>query len=146
MTSRNYFGKMKPTLGSVVPLAMFFLSVHAPATSEQQKDDFTFPVLVTPKDIGDARSINAKEAPTAKRPSCPFGASCYRKNPAHRQDHAHPGDQDFLQVGQGYSGTTSIMSKLNFRTVMKTRINQSASMGLTATGRILNTGRTSNTQ
>ena len=85
---------------------------------KQQKDDFTFPVLVTPKDIGDARSINAKEAPTAKRPSCPFGASCYRKNPAHRQDHAHPGDQDFLQVGQGYNGTVS--DKLNFRTVMKT--------------------------
>merc|ERR1719204_1004370 len=64
---------------------------------KQQKDDFTFPVLVTPKDIGGARSINSKEAPTAKRPSCPFGASCYRKNPAHRQDHAHPGDRDFLQ-------------------------------------------------
>ena len=74
---------------------------------KQQKDDFTFPVLVTPKDIGGARSIDAKEAPTAKRPSCPFGASCYRKNPAHRQDHAHPGDQDFLQVGQGYNGTVS---------------------------------------
>merc|ERR1719462_1039829 len=64
---------------------------------KQQKDDFTFPVLVTPKDIGGARSINSKEAPTAKRPSCPFGASCYRKNPAHRQDHAHPGDRDFHQ-------------------------------------------------
>ena len=29
------------------------------------------------------------------RKSCPFGASCYRKNPQHKSDEAHPGDDDY---------------------------------------------------
>ena len=30
-----------------------------------------------------------------RRPACQFGASCYRKNPAHRAEHSHPGDSDY---------------------------------------------------
>jgi len=30
-----------------------------------------------------------------RRSSCPFGSGCYRKNPQHRQDEAHPGDDDY---------------------------------------------------
>ena len=29
------------------------------------------------------------------RPSCPYGAGCYRKNPLHRQEESHPGDDDY---------------------------------------------------
>ena len=29
------------------------------------------------------------------RPICPFGISCYRKNPQHKIDEAHPGDNDY---------------------------------------------------
>lgn len=29
-----------------------------------------------------------------RRPACQFGASCYRKNPAHRAELSHPGDSD----------------------------------------------------
>uniref|UniRef100_A0A1A9W2U0 PBZ-type domain-containing protein n=1 Tax=Glossina brevipalpis TaxID=37001 RepID=A0A1A9W2U0_9MUSC len=29
------------------------------------------------------------------RPSCTFGVKCYRKNPSHRLELAHPGDNDF---------------------------------------------------
>ena len=26
----------------------------------------------------------------SSKPVCPYGASCYRKNPAHRREYAHP--------------------------------------------------------
>lgn len=32
--------------------------------------------------------------PTVKRTPCPYGATCYRKNPAHRTEQSHPGDSD----------------------------------------------------
>ena len=73
-------------------------------STSQEEDNFTFPVLITPEDVqdddareaGGTRKMNgdARQA-TARRPSCSFGASCYRKNPAHRNDTAHPGDHDF---------------------------------------------------
>ena len=31
-----------------------------------------------------------------KRISCPFGINCYRKNPQHKIDEAHPGDADYI--------------------------------------------------
>ena len=31
----------------------------------------------------------------ARRKSCPFGAACYRRNPVHKADEAHPGDTDY---------------------------------------------------
>lgn len=33
-----------------------------------------------------------------KRPVCQFGSSCYRKNPAHRAEQAHPGDDDYEEM------------------------------------------------
>jgi len=33
-------------------------------------------------------------------PSCAYGATCYRKNPAHRTEEAHPGDEDFRDPNQ----------------------------------------------
>ena len=30
-----------------------------------------------------------------ERPQCPFGTSCYRKNPQHKIEEAHPGDNDY---------------------------------------------------
>ena len=38
---------------------------------------------------------NLEEIKKATRPSCPFGSSCYRKNPVHRYEEAHPGDDDY---------------------------------------------------
>lgn len=35
------------------------------------------------------------------RPSCSFGAKCYRKNPQHRKDEAHPGDVDWADPSLG---------------------------------------------
>lgn len=32
------------------------------------------------------------------RPSCSYGATCYRKNPQHKIDAAHPGDSDYKGV------------------------------------------------
>ena len=37
----------------------------------------------------------ATENSKAPRPACPYGAGCYRKNPLHRQEEAHPGDDDY---------------------------------------------------
>ena len=36
---------------------------------------------------------NASDKPARK--SCSYGGSCYRKNPLHRRDEAHPGDDDY---------------------------------------------------
>ena len=41
---------------------------------------------------GEADKENRREVP---RPSCSYGASCYRKNPVHRREEAHPGDDDY---------------------------------------------------
>lgn len=63
-----------------------------------------FPVLVTPSDLIDSDDEPEKEnlkqkakeeIKKATRPSCPFGSSCYRKNPVHRYEEAHPGDDDY---------------------------------------------------
>merc|ERR1739845_319888 len=35
---------------------------------------------------------------TNSRPPCSYGASCYRKNPQHKIDAAHPGDSDYKGV------------------------------------------------
>ena len=37
----------------------------------------------------------ATENSKASRPACPYGAGCYRKNPLHRREEAHPGDDDY---------------------------------------------------
>ena len=68
-----------------------------------------FPVLVTPNDFIDSddepekenlKQQNKEERNTDLRPSCVFGSSCYRKNPVHRYDEAHPGDDDYRDVGE----------------------------------------------
>lgn len=79
---------------------------HSPNKSELGTTT-GFPVLVTPSDLIDSEDEPEKENLSQKakqenkksplRPSCPFGGSCYRKNPVHRQEEAHPGDDDFKQ-------------------------------------------------
>merc|ERR1711953_1660868 len=32
----------------------------------------------------------------AKRISCSYGSGCYRKNPQHKVEEAHPGDSDYV--------------------------------------------------
>ena len=40
-------------------------------------------------------NVESEEEPGTLRPSCPFGSACYRRNPQHRIDQAHPGDADY---------------------------------------------------
>jgi len=88
-------------------------SVEKEKDTSQEEDNFTFPVLITPEDVQDddakedvgTRKMNSDVSQaTARRPSCAFGASCYRKNPAHRNDTAHPGDHDFKDITDQDSG------------------------------------------
>uniref|UniRef100_A0A0K2TLQ9 Putative LOC100680322 [Nasonia vitripennis] n=1 Tax=Lepeophtheirus salmonis TaxID=72036 RepID=A0A0K2TLQ9_LEPSM len=70
----------------------------------------TFPVLITPADFRgssdedenndeDTSSVNSPPTKTSSnRPSCAYGTSCYRRNPQHRIDEAHPGDSDYNDV------------------------------------------------
>ena len=48
----------------------------------------------------DAAAVEAAAAAAAAsgRASCRFGAGCYRKNPQHKLDEAHPGDEDYVAV------------------------------------------------
>merc|ERR1712059_15694 len=84
----------------------------------KDEEPFTYPVLVTAEDLVDSddeagkenldknlikkkktggqKALTTKKDDGQKKPSCPFGASCYRKNPAHRQEAAHPGDPDYV--------------------------------------------------
>jgi len=39
---------------------------------------------------------SSKDGSSPLRSSCMFGSSCYRKNPAHRVEEAHPGDDDYV--------------------------------------------------
>ncbi|VEN51331.1 unnamed protein product [Callosobruchus maculatus] len=42
-----------------------------------------------------AASTSGTSNKIARRDRCWYGASCYRKNPIHRQDFSHPGDADY---------------------------------------------------
>lgn len=42
---------------------------------------------------GSPRSIAAEVS--TRRPKCPYGANCYRKNPSHKDECCHPGEQDW---------------------------------------------------
>jgi len=44
--------------------------------------------------ISDEDDDKENRSVTVRR-SCPFGGNCYRKNPLHRKDEAHPGDGDY---------------------------------------------------
>ena len=43
----------------------------------------------------DEKEDDKENRPVSVRKSCPYGSSCYRKNPVHRKDEAHPGDGDY---------------------------------------------------
>jgi len=71
-----------------------------------------FPVLISKDDMKDSEEEDEEDeeeeeaklradlkATAAKRvpprPSCNYGATCYRKNPKHKDEEAHPGDDDY---------------------------------------------------
>ncbi|XP_018024115.1 aprataxin and PNK-like factor [Hyalella azteca] len=41
----------------------------------------------------------------SKRKSCRYGGSCYRRNPQHKKDEAHPGDLDYLSAHSDDDGS-----------------------------------------
>ena len=53
MTSRSYFGKMNSTLGTDVPLAMFYIviAIFANETNNHYTRGYSFPIGTTPKKI-----------------------------------------------------------------------------------------------
>jgi len=62
------------------------------------------PAVVAPRDLIDSDEEPEKENLKQKvkendkkvvRPSCSFGSACYRKNPLHKAEEAHPGDEDY---------------------------------------------------
>ena len=59
-----------------------------PKDSNKPDTDSTQPVQTT------TSSSSQPNADT--RISCPFGINCYRKNPQHKIDEAHPGDVDYI--------------------------------------------------
>jgi len=59
-------------------------------------------LAITPENIkdsndkkGDVEENRKKTVIPVQRSSCLYGSSCYRKNPKHREDEAHPGDEDY---------------------------------------------------
>ena len=47
-------------------------------------------------DAGSSDSSDGDDQPAKK--SCPYGASCYRKNPVHFKEFSHPGDKDYTDT------------------------------------------------
>ena len=45
----------------------------------------------------------------SRRPSCPYGGSCYRQNPQHKGDEAHPGDDDYMDPTRSCHLVNSIL-------------------------------------
>ena len=80
-------------------------SNSAPASadsSNQQGAESTNPqssTTTTVKQEPDSSNVKTENssAPTAQndRPSCDHGIRCFRNNPGHRRDFAHPGDDDY---------------------------------------------------
>ena len=64
------------------------------------------PEVKAPVDNDGDKENRAEPEPVSSKPqkparkSCPYGASCYRKNPVHRVDEAHPGDDDYKDPAQ----------------------------------------------
>ncbi|KAG7315994.1 hypothetical protein KOW79_020860 [Hemibagrus wyckioides] len=48
-----------------------------------------------PESSGNSRTDVQQEAKVQRRTPCPYGTSCYRKNPIHFQECSHPGDDDY---------------------------------------------------
>lgn len=64
-----------------------------PSKKKDEKDGYESDVVVEPDESNEA-SNNAPR----RRPICQYEASCYRKNPVHKQEYCHPGDADYLRL------------------------------------------------
>ncbi|XP_067625513.1 aprataxin and PNK-like factor [Eurosta solidaginis] len=49
----------------------------------------------SPVDIKPAIKVEKADGSSTSRESCRFGIRCYRRNPTHRMEEAHPGDYDY---------------------------------------------------
>jgi hypothetical protein len=50
------------------------------------------------KSNSDGSKVPGKSKSQGKRPQCKYGAQCYRKNLAHKNEFSHPGDADYPHV------------------------------------------------
>jgi len=84
-------------------------------TNSQDEDDFLAPnnsameaLEVDPVNAGEVEQTlvgnSSKDGRSPLRSSCMFGSSCYRKNPAHREEEAHPGDSDYVDPSDDPAG------------------------------------------
>ncbi|CAF1557126.1 unnamed protein product, partial [Adineta steineri] len=55
---------------------------------------------LTTGSISKTLTTDSFKHPQSRR-SCRYGRDCYRKNPEHREEFAHPGDRDYREGGSG---------------------------------------------
>ena len=79
-------------------LIFIYRSANEPDQSPEKKIQISHDFSDENCESDEDKENNKKQLNDAKkeRKPCPFGASCYRKNPVHRQEVAHPGDDDFI--------------------------------------------------
>ncbi|XP_037946559.1 aprataxin and PNK-like factor [Teleopsis dalmanni] len=51
--------------------------------------------VINPSNIKPAVKVEKSDASSTSRESCKYGIRCYRQNPMHRIEEAHPGDHDY---------------------------------------------------
>ncbi|CAG0918433.1 unnamed protein product [Notodromas monacha] len=88
-------GSAAPESQNEPPVDVPFDSSHAPdeESDEKSSEASTIP-FASPRPVS-PESENKVES--SQRRSCAFGSTCYRRNPAHRAELAHPGDPDYVE-------------------------------------------------
>ena len=92
------------------PLCLFFWKDQwlLVVSNDENDDEKKKPSGATGFDQGiDSTASPAKKSKTSARPACPYGATCYRKNPTHRTEQSHPGDSDYDEKDENDSKTTN---------------------------------------
>lgn len=73
-------------------MALFYLNLEKDVDETTQPPSETNIVITQPTQ--DTASTYSRPN-TDIRPSCAFGNKCYRKNPQHKVEEAHPEDNDY---------------------------------------------------
>jgi hypothetical protein len=112
-TGGNALSSSSPS-SSLRSIAVNNDSKRAASSVDDNDDDDENGIQLGKKRKGPSSAVSVKAAPAKKkaavnatvtatksrdgknRASCRFGASCYRQNPQHKIDEAHPGDHDYI--------------------------------------------------
>ena len=78
---------------------MFEISISALDSNNDNRGEISSENIILPKSEQSTSKVTSSAIQsTNSRQSCSYGASCYRKNPQHKIDAAHPGDSDYKGV------------------------------------------------